>query len=159
MSMIGTFVYRYRLLHYRQKPLPRIEIRSGAMVPGWAVRAVAALLAALCPFLAAAHTFWAPLFVVIVALATGIAMLAKPRYHVALLAIIAAAFLLLFSSRTPFDPNTPWIALSGYLSLRLSLAAALIPPSGKAEIKALLTWRDLLVTALTLLAGAATLLP
>ena len=159
MSLIDNIAYRYRRWHYHEKPLPKIKISSGAMIPGWTVRIVASVLAALCPFLAAAHTFWAPLFVALVALVTGLAMLFRPGYHVTLPAIVVAALFLLFSARAPFDPNTPWIALSGYLSLRLSLSAALIPPSGKAQIKTLLTWRDLVVTALTLLAGAATLLP
>lgn len=157
--MIDSLVYYYRSWRYRTKPAPRIDVTARFLVPAQVVRMVCAFCMGACTGLAAdcagapAGMAWT-----VVAVLCAWALVA-PCYQGSMVAIAVAAIFLLFSPGAPFNPSTPWIVLTGYVSLRLSLACALLPWNGKAELRALLTHRDLVVLALTAVIGCAVLLP
>jgi len=148
VSRIDMLVYYWRRWHYHERPLPRVGVRAGAMVPGWALRVVAAACAAGCPLLAGGHTFLPGALAKVAAVVFGLVTLWRPGYEVVCWAIPVSAVLLVTSSRAPFDPVALWVALLGYLALRLAMAAALLPWNGRAQPRAVLTWRDLVIVGL-----------
>lgn len=157
--MIDRIVYYWRAWRYREAPLPRIGVRAGLMVPAWLLRLVVAAIVGGCLATTLGRTGATPTAVAIVTIAGFAVTLARTNYAVALGAVILSALFVLASRQAPFDPATVWVAVAAYVGLRLSLAAALLPWTGRAELRALLTWRDAVIVVLTIAVQFARLLP
>jgi len=159
MSLTNTLVYQYRRWRYRERPQPRIKLRLPWSVPGWTVRIGAAACSGGCLVIAAAGTAFPPALVTVITTAIVVLTLVIPRYQTALTTICLAAVAVLYSPGAPFDPVIGWVVLTGYLGLRLTMAAQLLPWRGRAQLATLLGWRDLVVMGLTLVVAAASGLP
>ena len=149
----------YRHLRYRERPMPRIEVRAGRLLPAAVVRLAAVIAVTACVVLAGGV---AALPVGLTAcLGAGFCLwtLWRPDYAVGVAALCVAAFLLAISPSAPLHPMTPAIVLTGYLGLRLAMVAQLVPWRGRVAPAAVFNWRDALIIALTGVAGAAALLP
>ena len=158
MNLIRSLVYHYRRWRYREKPLPRIDVKAGWTVPAWVIRVVAAVCISICSGLATSRTAlpWQVAWPIIAAL--GAWTLIRPGYEVAVTGIcLAGGFLLI--AHGGFDVAAPWIILAGYLALRLIMAAALVSWRATVAVAAVITWRDGVITAVTSALGALALLP
>lgn len=157
--MIDKIVYYWRAWHYREAPLPGIGVRAGVMVPAWLVKVVVAAIVGACLGLTLGRAGATPTAVALVAAAGCVIALVRTNYVVVLGAIALSAIFVLASRHAPFDPVTVEVAVAGYIGLRLSLAAALLPWTGRAQLRVLLTWRDAVIVALTCAVQFAHLLP
>jgi len=156
--MSNPMVYSYRRWRYKAKPLPVISVEARPLCPGWLIRLVAAACTGTCVGLAANPTLPSPLMWTLVT-ASCAWMLVYPGSGAAMTTLLFAGLALLLAPHAPFNPAAPWILLTGYLSLRWSMVCALIGWKGKAEVRALLTWPDAVILALTVLFGCAVLVP
>ena len=146
--MIERIVRAYRDWRYREPPLPRIGVRAGVTVPGWALRVAAALCLAgglWLSMLSAGAPVW-PWGVF--AAAAFVLALRLADYRIALSVILLAAVLLL---ETPPLDLGPLIALACFAGFRLSQSAALLPWTGRAQLSVVLGWRDAVIAGLTVL--------
>jgi len=159
MNLIRTLVYRYRRLYYREKPLPKIDVRAGWVVAAWFVRLMAAVLVGVCSGLAASRTGlpWQVDAILIGGL--GLWMLIRPGYEVALTAMCLAGGLLLIARRGDVGVFAGGVVLAGYLALRLAMMASLLPGRASVALAAVVTWRDAVIVAATGVIWAAAALP
>ena len=158
MRFADTIVYYYRSWRYRERPLPRIGVTVRAGVPGWVLRVVAAGAAVGAVWLAGMPGLVPLSLLIVVAGALGAWVLVWPVYAAGLTVIGAAgAFLLVTDS--PMGPLIALIVVLAYLALRLVTVAGLVGWTGRAELAAILGWRDLVVLAGVLLVAAGASLP
>ncbi len=147
----------------RRRPLPRVEIDLRPTLPGWAVRAAAALAVTCTPALAALTTpvmgGFAPTLVA-VAVGLGLWTAWRPSHGPALTATVLVAFVLAFQDSRGLLASALWLAPLAYLALRLCRWAAECALTSRVEIGALArsARTDGLVIGVTLLIGAIALL-
>lgn len=159
MRFIDGLVYQYRRLRYHGKPTPKIRVYARPSVPAWVVRILAGVAASLCVGLPGSGSPVPYVLVTILAAGMGTWMLIRPGYEVSITSILLAALLLFSSSHPVFDPLTWWILLVAYLSLRLAMVSCLLTWTSRVEFRAILTWRDAVLAALSVLIGCAALIP
>jgi len=159
MTLIDHLTYSYRRVRYREQPLPRIGVHPGFTIPGAVVRLLAVASVGLCLGLACSAVSFPLTPEVILIVAFCVWGLVRPSFGVAIAALGVAAFFLLISNGAPFNHHAPWIIMTGYLALRLTMAAALISWRMKVAPSAVLTWRDAVVAGLTALVGLAMAVP
>jgi hypothetical protein len=159
MNPVDQMIGRYRRLRYHERPLPVIGLATRACAPSWLIRCLAALFHAAAIWLAASRGVL-PIGVPLVGIGVVVVWsLVRPWYAVSVLTIGMAAFLLWLSPGAVADLATVMIAVLAYLGWRLTMAAALLPWRGRAEWRTLLTWRDAVVAALSLVVAGAAFLP
>jgi len=157
MNLVDSLVYQYRRLRYRSKPAPKIRVYARRSVPAWVVRVLAAAATASCVVLAGSRSPMPTGLVIALAAGMVLWMLARPGYEVAVTSVLMAG-LLLFSS-VSFNPLIGWILVAAYFCVRLSMVSCLVKWTSIVELRAILTWRDAVVAALTALIGCASVLP
>ena len=159
MSLTDSFVAQYRRWRFRRRREPAIDVRMAWSAPGWAVRAAAGAMAGGCLALAGLGAGAPATMTVVAAVVAAGLTLVLARYEITLLIICLAAATIILSPVAPLDPRPAGIGLAGYLALRLTMAAWLLPWRGRAQLGVLLGWRDLVVLGLAALVGAAIALP
>jgi len=158
MTPIDALVYRYRLWHYREKPLPRIGLTAGAMLPAWLVRLVAAAAGCCALGVAGLGSPLPPALTIVLMVASAVWTMVRPGHAAALTTVVVAALIV---AVTPGGIGAGSLAVmaAGYVAWRLSMAADLVSIGARMAVKALLTWRDAVVLLAACLIGLAARLP
>lgn len=159
MSLTDSLVSQYRRWRYRQRPEPAIDVRLAWSVPGWMVRVAAGTAMGSCLGLAAVGSGAGIKLTLALIVVAAVPTLVVPRYQIALAVIILAALIVMISPNSPVNPVAVGVSTTGYIGLRVTMAAELLPWRSRAELAALIGWRDLVVLGLTGLLLLVSFLP
>ncbi len=129
------------------------------MLPAWTLRCGSAVCAGGSLWITASRMPW-PVAVSVVLIAGAIVWLtARPMYEAVMAVVGATALLLLGGGSFLTWPPVAVVGVALYLSWRWTMIASLLPWNARVELRALVTWRDLVVLGLAAVIGCAVFLP
>lgn len=121
---------------FAERPLPRVGVALGSSIPGWVLRAAAAIATGGLLAVAMQRTAVYPAFGwTIVSIVTAV-MAIWPATPVAHAAVVAAGFLIALDGHGPFDPVVFALIPLGYAAVRLAWWAERVTLAARVELAA-----------------------